>query len=48
MAEDQRMQAAQELIRDLDCLASSASHIPEEEMETLVDEAIEHVRARPS
>jgi hypothetical protein len=32
------------LIEDLDNMAASASHIPDEEMDALIDEAIRHVR----
>jgi hypothetical protein len=34
------------LINDLDSMAASASHIPDEEMDALIDEAIRHARHR--
>jgi hypothetical protein len=36
--------AVRELIEDLDSMAASASHIPDEEMDALIDEAIRHAR----
>jgi hypothetical protein len=36
------------LIEDLDRMASSARHIPEEEMDALIEEAVRHVRHRRS
>ena len=42
--EPDRKRAVQDLIEDLDSLAASASHVPDEEMDALVDEAIQHVR----
>ena len=44
--EPDRQAAARDLIEDLDSMAASASHIPEEEMDQLIDEAIRHVRHR--
>ena len=46
LTEDDRRKAAQALARNLDSLASRARHIPEQEMEALIDEAMEHVRPR--
>jgi hypothetical protein len=46
--EPERKRAVQDLIEDLDSLAASASHVPDEEMEILIDEAIQHVRHRQS
>ena len=43
-----RQAAARDLIEDLDSMAASASHIPDEEMEALIDEANRHARHRPS
>jgi len=37
-------EAARDLIEDLDSMAASASNIPEEEMDQLIDEAIRNVR----
>ena len=45
-SEPDRKAAVRELIEDLDSMAASASHIPEEEMDQLIDEAIRHVRHR--
>ena len=42
--EADRKAAVRDLIEDLDSMAASASHIPEEEMDSLVDEAVRHVR----
>jgi hypothetical protein len=42
--EPDRQAAVRDLIEDLDSMAASASHIPEEEMDQLIDEAIQHVR----
>ena len=47
-SEPDRKAAVRELIEDLDSMAASASHIPEEEMDQLIDEAIRHVRHRRS
>ena len=44
--EPDRQTAARDLIEDLDSMAASASHIPEEEMDALIDEAVRHVRHR--
>lgn len=44
--EPDRQKAAQDLIEDVDNLAASARHVPDEEMEGLIDEAIQHVRHR--
>ena len=44
--EAERKRAAQDLIEDLDSLADSASQVPDEEMEALIDEAIQHARRR--
>ena len=44
--EPDRKRAVQDLIEDLDSLAASARHIPDEEMEALIDEATRHVRQR--
>ncbi|MDP2996915.1 MAG: hypothetical protein Q8N47_05455 [Bryobacterales bacterium] len=46
LTEDDRRTAAQALAQNLDTLASRARHIPEQEMEALIDEAMEHVRPR--
>ena len=48
-AEDEpdRKAAVRDLIEDLDSMAASASHIPDEEMDALIDEAIRHARHRP-
>ncbi|MEK7409580.1 MAG: hypothetical protein AAB225_31320 [Acidobacteriota bacterium] len=43
---EERDKAVRKLIEDLDALAASASHVPPEELDTLIDEAIEHVRRR--
>ena len=43
-----RKVAVRDLIEDLDSMAASASHIPDEEMDALIDEAIRHVRHRRS
>jgi len=40
--------AVRDLIDDLDTMAASASHVPDEEMDALIDEAIRHVRQRRS
>jgi hypothetical protein len=47
-AEDEpgRKAAVRDLINDLDSMAASASHIPDEEMDALIDEAIRHARHR--
>jgi hypothetical protein len=47
-AEDEagRKRAIQDLIEDLDSLAASASHVPDQEMEALIDEAARNVRQR--
>ena len=45
-SEPDRKAAVRELIEDLDSMAASASHVPEEEMDQLIDEAIRHVRHR--
>jgi hypothetical protein len=37
--EPERKRAVQDLIEDLDSLAASASYVPDEEMEALIDEA---------
>jgi hypothetical protein len=42
--EPDRKRAVQDLIEDLDSLAASASHVPDEEMEALIDEATWNVR----
>jgi len=39
-----RKAAVRDLVEDLDAMAASASHIPDEEMDALIDEAIRHVR----
>ena len=39
-----REAAARDLVEDLDSMAANSSHIPEEEMDQLIDEAIRHVR----
>jgi hypothetical protein len=44
--EPDRKAAARDLIEDLDNMAAGASHIPDEEMEALTDEAFRHVRHR--
>ena len=41
-----RKAAVRDLIEDLDSMAASAGHIPDEEMDSLIDEAIQHVRRR--
>ena len=46
--EPDRKRAVQDVIEDLDSLAESASHVPDEEMETLIDEATRNVRRRRS
>jgi hypothetical protein len=46
--EADRKRAVEDLIGDLDSLAASASHVPDEEMDALIDEAIRHVRHRQS
>jgi len=46
LTEDDRRKAAQALAQNLDSLASRARHIPEQDMEALIDEAMEHVRPR--
>jgi hypothetical protein len=38
-----RRAAVRDLIEDLNSMAASASQIPDEEMEALIDEAIQHV-----
>lgn len=43
-AEADRKTAVRELIEDLDNMSASASHIPDEEMDALISEAIKHVR----
>ena len=43
-SEPDRKTAVRELIEDLDSLSASASHIPDEEMDALIDEAIRHAR----
>jgi hypothetical protein len=45
-SEPDRKAAVRNLIEDLDSMAASASHIPDEEMDTLIDEAIRHARHR--
>ena len=45
-AEPDRKRAVQDLIEDLDSLAASARHVPDDEMEALLDEATRHVRQR--
>jgi hypothetical protein len=42
--EADRKAAVRDLIEDLDGMAASASHIPDEEMDALIDEAIRHAR----
>jgi hypothetical protein len=42
--ESDRKTAVRDLIEDLDSMAASASHIPDEEMDALIDEAIRHAR----
>jgi hypothetical protein len=44
--EPDRKAAVRDLIEDLDSMAASASHIPEEEVDALIDEAIRHTRHR--
>jgi hypothetical protein len=44
--EDERRIAAQRLSETLDAMSECARHIPEREMEALIDEAMEHVRPR--
>jgi hypothetical protein len=39
-SEPDRKAAVRELIEDLDSMAASASHIPEKEMDQLIDEAV--------
>jgi hypothetical protein len=46
--EPERKAAVRDLIDDLDSMAASASHVPDEEMDALIDEAIRHVRHRRS
>jgi hypothetical protein len=46
--EPDRKRAVPDLMEDLDSLAASASHVPGEEMDALIDEAIHHVRHRQS
>jgi hypothetical protein len=46
--EPDRKAAVRDLIEDLDSMAATASHIPEEEMDALIDEAVRHVRHRRS
>ena len=43
-----RKVAVRDLVEDLDSMAASASHIPEEEMDALIEEAIQHVRRQRS
>ena len=43
-SEPDRKAAVRNLIEDLDSMAASASHIPDEEMDALIDEAIRHAR----
>jgi hypothetical protein len=45
-SEPDRKAAVRDLIEDLDSMAASASHIPDEEMDALIDEAIRHSRQR--
>jgi hypothetical protein len=45
VSESDRSAAGRDLIEDLDSMAASASHIPDGEMEALIDEAFR--RARP-
>ena len=45
-SEPDRKAAVRNLIEDLDSMAASASHIPDEEMDALIDEAIRHARHR--
>jgi hypothetical protein len=47
-SEPDRRAAVRDLIEDLDSMAASASHIPDEEMEALIEEAIGHGRQRRS
>ena len=47
-SEPDRKTAVRDLVEDLDSLAASASHIPEEEMDALIEEAIRHARHRRS
>ena len=42
--EPDRRAAGRDLIEDLDSMAACASHVPDEEMEALIDEAFRHVR----
>jgi hypothetical protein len=44
--EPDRKAAVQELIEDLDGMSASASHVPDDEMDALIDEAIRHIRHR--
>ena len=44
--EPDRKAAVQNLIEDLDSMSASASHVPDDEMDALIDEAIRHVRHR--
>jgi hypothetical protein len=44
-SEPDRKAAIRELIEDLDSLSASASHIPDEEMDALIDEARVHTPA---
>jgi len=46
--EAERQAAVRDLVEDLDSMAACASHIPDEEMDALIDEAIRHVRHRRS
>jgi hypothetical protein len=46
--EPDRKAAVRDLVEDLDSLAASARHIPEKEMDALIEEAIQHVRQRRS
>ena len=46
--EPNRTAAVQDLADDLDDLAASASHVPDGEMEGLIEEATRHVRQRRS
>ena len=46
VTDDDRGKAAHALAQSLDSLASCAHHIPEQEMDALIDEAMEHVRPR--
>ena len=44
--EDERRIAAQRLSETLDAMAERARDIPEDELEALIDEAMEHLRPR--